>query len=149
MTCSNDTFYVINNIKSKIAALAYGIEAVEEKTFEISDKETIVMQNSILGIETEYDENGEIHPLIFDLSKLVALISMSDDFPEDFEFQFPVKEVTSFKIDDITIYKIKADFMLDPDIEGTLYVSDKVLKTGISEGEPIRGNLWMQRFLAD
>ncbi len=39
--------------------------------------------------------------------------------------------------------------MHDPDIEGVLYVSDKILKYGISIGMPLRGILWMQGFLAE
>lgn len=93
------------------------------------------------------DENSKLKPIIFDLSNMVALLSKSDKYPDDFEFQFPISNISCFKIDDINIHKIKANFMLDPDVEGFLYVSDRKLSFDISVGEPIRGVLWMQGFL--
>ncbi|MEQ8200550.1 MAG: hypothetical protein ABRQ24_03890 [Syntrophomonadaceae bacterium] len=131
----------------KVAAIVYMIEPLDSRTFEITEVDKIMDFYSKLGDKPKYDEDGKLKPLIFDLSQLVALLSKSEEYPDDFEFQFPINDITNFIIDDVNIYKIKAPFMRDPDIEGVLYVSDKILNHEISIGEPIRGVLWMQGFL--
>jgi len=133
----------------KVAALAYMIEPLDTKTSEITEYDKIMDFYSNVGDEPKYDDNGKIKPIVFDLSTLVALISKSEEYPDDFEFQFPIDDITCFKIDDINIYRIKATFMREPDIDGVLYVSDKVLNHEISIGEPLRGVLWMQGFLEE
>ncbi len=98
------------------------------------------------GEEPEYDENGEVLPIHFDLSKLVAYLNTDDKAPDEAEFQSPVKNISDdaiFGVDfhkvDITVHHGEDDA---EDISVPLYFRKDFLET-VKEGDSICGYLWM------
>lgn len=128
----------------EFAALGYVAEELKETTFKL-EGEAAERHCKILGDEPEFEEDGSIKPIVFDMSNLVAYLP-KEDYPEDAEFQSPLRNIQELKFMDLDF--VQADILVhrDEDMPAKLYFrKDKLNEdTILREEMPVRGIYWLQ-----
>ena len=89
----------------RLAALAETCEILKERTFSFEGRQAVDFRAK-LGEEAEYDENGNVKPVVFDLSEMVAFLQSSVAYPHVAEFQSPAAEVEVLNAWDREYYSI-------------------------------------------
>lgn len=94
-----------------------------------------------------YDENGEVKPIHFSMTNLVAYLATDKRCPDEAEFQSPVKTVSEvsflghdFYRADITIHRFSEN---DTEINVPLYFRKDLMPDTVKVGDSIQGWLWM------
>lgn len=154
-----DTKYFKNKHKYKIgethtfllAALAYSAEELKEKSFSF-EGQTAIDWLAKSDREPDYDEKGNVKPIVFDLTELVAFLPRTD-YPDDVEFQSPISEIENAEFLGSQVYKLKICIFRDLDTDQDVYIH-LFAKKAFFEQKPkvndaIRGILWMQGYLQE
>lgn len=144
------TDYCFNkNSYKKGAKITVNIAAIAMKAEEASHGFDFEGQQAIdhlakLGEEPEYDENGNVKPIHFDLTRLVAFLALNSKCPEEVEFQSPAGNIEETSLLDIPFYKttIKVCNHDDTEVYFPLYFRKDFLPNAQKE-MPIRGMLWV------
>jgi len=149
-----DTKYFANKDKYEIgksyefclSALAYTAEILRERSFSFEGQKAIDFLAKT-GRQPEIDDDGNVRPVVFGLSDLVAYLPRNDPFPDDCEFQSPIKYVAPAKSFDKSLYRLSITIFRDPEISIDLFAKEEFFETPPEVGDPVRGVLWMQGFL--
>ena len=126
----------------ELAASGYKVVEGEEKT--VLDTETSAKMRQDMGIEPEYDENGNILPMELYNNELVAYLPHNEEFPDDAEFASTVKSVEQMPLFGIDFFKAVISICHKPEeMYVPLYFKKEFLPETKS-GTLLRGFLWMQ-----
>ncbi|MDR1984487.1 MAG: hypothetical protein LBQ28_06670 [Prevotellaceae bacterium] len=150
-----DTKYYKNKDKYKIggtytfavAALGYNVEFLKEKSFSFEGQKAVDWLAKI-GKKPTYDSNGNVEPIVFDLSNLVTYLPRTE-YPDDAEFQSPINAVETIKAFDNDFYKINITIFRDPDVCIDLYAKTSFFDYKPDVNEPLRGVIWVQGYLSE
>lgn len=96
-----DTRYIVHKGKYEIgecydfhlSALADQCEVLENPTFKMEGQDAVDFKAK-MGEKPEYDENGNVSPLVFDMSEMVAFFQHWTAYPHVAEFQSPAISVS-------------------------------------------------------
>ena len=126
----------------ELAASAYKIIEGESET--VLDTETSAKMRSDMGIEPEYDENGNIQPMILFNDELVAYLPPNEEFPDDAEFASPIKSVEPVSLFGIDFLKAVISICHEPEETYVPLYFKKEYLPNAQKGTLVRGFLWMQ-----
>lgn len=143
----NKSKYIVGEyLYLDLAALAYSAkEAIRHFSFKGQQAIDYLAKS---GREPEYDENGNVKPVEFSTEILVAFMNTDDDFPDDFEFHSPIRNVEKINSVGVDLYRCEMLFMHDPDRPLALYFKREFIpKT--EDGMPISGWLWLQGHISE
>ncbi len=138
----NKSKYIVGEyLYLDLAALAYSAkEAIRHFSFKGQQAIDYLAKS---GREPEYDENGNVKPVDFSTEILVAFMNTDDDFPDDFEFHSPIRNVEKINSVGVDLYRCEVLFMHDPDRPLALYFKREFIPKP-EDGMPISGWLWLQ-----
>lgn len=126
-----------------LAAYAYKAEAVpkEEQTFEIDSREAEALKVLV-------SDNGN-NILSFNISGLVALLQSDMAYPDDAEFQSPIRSrVSSVSLAGNNLYRMEISIYHDLEDEDKLiniplYAKTEFFDNKPRKNDPVRGYLWL------
>lgn len=101
-----------------------------------------------IGNEPGYDEKGEVKPIRFSTSELVAYIDTFSYAPDRAEFQSPVKYGQEINYHGEIFIKCPITIHTEPDISIPLYFRRDLLPEDVSFPMPMRGILYLQGRIA-
>lgn len=144
--CNKESYIIGNTITIDVAALAYNIEEAP-RSFSFEGQKAVDWLAKI-GRDTQYDEKGNIKPVIFNLEKLVSFINRDSKCPDDAEFQSPAGKIESTSFLDIDFYKTDISICQRETDEGELNVSIPLyfrqdFFPEVKQYDPIRGWIWL------
>jgi len=151
-----DTKYYKNKGKYKIgnyypfivSALGYNVEFLKDKTFSFEGQKAVDWLAKI-GKEPTFNNNGEVEPIVFDLSNLVSYFPRHDDYPDDAEFQSPISNVEKISAFQTGFYKFKIQIFREPDVFLDLYAKESFFERKPTNNDSLRGVIWLQGYLIE
>ena len=126
----------------ELAASAYKIVEGEKET--VLDAETSARMRSDMGIEPEYDKDGNVLPMILSNEKLVAYLPHNEEFPDDAEFASSIKSVEQVSLFGIDFIKAVISICHEPEETYVPLYFKKEYLPNAKKGTLVRGFLWMQ-----
>lgn len=126
----------------ELAASAYDIIEGESET--VLNAETSAGMRSYMGIEPEYDENGNVLPMILCNDELVAYLPHDEERPDEAEFASPIKSVEQVSLFDIDFIKAEISICHEPEETYVPLYFKKEYLPNAQKGTLVRGFLWMQ-----
>ena len=126
----------------ELAASAYKIVEGEKET--VLDAETSARMRSDMGIEPEYDKDGNVLPMILNNEKLVAYLPHNEEFPDDAEFASSIKSVEQVSLFGIDFIKAEISICHEPEETYVPLYFKKEYLPNAKKGTLVRGFLWMQ-----
>ncbi|MBQ2209571.1 MAG: hypothetical protein II404_06360 [Prevotella sp.] len=117
---------------------------VEGESETVLDAETSAKMRSDMGIKPEYDENGNILPMILCNDELVAYLSHDEEFPDDAEFASPIKSIEQVSLFGIDFIKAVISICHEPEETYVPLYFKKEYLPDAKKGTLVRGFLWMQ-----
>lgn len=140
--------YVVGN-KLRIALSAFAYSAQEsERGFSFEGQQALDFLSKI-GQQPTRDTDGNIEPVRFDMSKMVAYLP-TEEYPEDAQFQSPVSNVEDVRFLDRDFYLCdilvhRADMDDDIDVTARLCIRKDLLNSiELTPATPILGMYWLQ-----
>lgn len=127
----------------KISAFAYNCECVTKKTFQFEGEQAISFLEKINN-SPDYDENGNIKPVVFNLENMVAFLQSNEKYLDEMEYQSPIVSVQEIEAWGDQMYKIQIHAFRNPDIDIPIYLKKDLLNVTPILNMPIRGNGWVQ-----
>ncbi len=143
----NKSYYVEGQeLEIELSALGMNVKP-GQRGFDFTGQQAIDFKAKT-GEKPEYDENGEVIPIHFDLTQLVAYLNTDEKAPDEAEFQSPVNNISDSSILGVDFHKVDITVCRRDTDEGELSVSvplyfRKDFIETISEDDPICGWLWM------
>lgn len=143
----NKSYYVEGReIEIDLSALAMNVNPAQ-RGFDFTGQQAIDFKAKT-GEKPEYDENGEVKPIHFDLTQLVAYLNTDEKAPDEAEFQSPVTNIADASILGVDFHKADIIVCRRETNDGELTISvplyfRKDFLEAIEEGDPISGWLWM------
>ena len=131
-----------------VSALGYNVEFLKEKSFSLEGQQAVDWLAKIRE-EPSFDNKGQIEPVVFDLSNLVAYLPRHDDDPDDAEFQSPIINVEKLSAFQTDFHKFKIYLFRDPDIVVNLYTKESFFERKPTNEDSLRGVIWLQGYLAE
>ena len=126
----------------ELAASAYKIIEGESET--VLDADTSAKMRNDMGIEPEYDKDGNILPMILYNDELVAYLPHNEEFPDDAEFASPIKSVEPVSLFGIDFIKAEISICHEPEETYVPLYFKKEYLPDAKKGTLVRGFLWMQ-----
>lgn len=126
----------------ELAGSAYKIVEGELET--VLDAETSARMRSDMGIEPEYDKDGNVLPMILSNEKLVAYLPHNEEFPDDAEFASSIKSVEQVSLFGIDFIKAEISICHEPEETYVPLYFKKEYLPDAKKGTLVRGFLWMQ-----
>lgn len=126
----------------ELAASAYKIIEGEPET--VLDAETSAKMRNEMGIEPEYDKDGNILPMVLCNDELVAYLPHNEEFPDDAEFASPIKSVEQVSLFGIDFIKAVISICHEPEETYVPLYFKKEYLPNAQKGTLVRGFLWMQ-----
>lgn len=126
----------------ELAGSAYKIVEGESET--VLDAETSARMRSDMGIEAEYDKDGNVLPMILNNEKLVAYLPHNEEFPDDAEFASSIKSVEQVSLFGIDFIKAEISICHEPEETYVPLYFKKEYLPNAKKGTLVRGFLWMQ-----
>lgn len=126
----------------ELAASGYKVVEGEEKT--VLDAETSAKMRKDMGIESEYDDEGNVLPMELYHNELVAYLSHNEEFPDDAEFASPIKSVEPVSLFGIDFIKAEISICHEPEETYVPLYFKKEYLPNAKKGTLVRGFLWMQ-----
>ena len=126
----------------ELAASAYKIVEGESET--VLDAETSAKMRSDMGIEPEYDKDGNILPMVLCNDELVAYLPHNEEFPDDAEFASRIKSVEPVSLFGINFIKAEISICHEPEETYVPLYFKKEYLPDAKKGTLVRGFLWMQ-----
>lgn len=138
------TLYEVGEVYDfSVSALAYDIEILKENSFAFKGQEALDWLAKS-GQEPTYDGKGNVEPVVFYLNELVAFLPTNKNYPDDIEFQSPIKRIENVKAFGKDFYKINITIFRDPDIEINLFAKTDFFNNTPKVNDAIRGIIWIQ-----
>ena len=129
-------------LEIELAASGYKVVEGEEKT--VLDAETSAKMRNDMGIEPEYDDEGNVLPMELYHNELVAYLSHNEEFPDDAEFASPIKSVEQVSLFGIDFIKAVISICHEPEETYVPLYFKKEYLPNAQKGTLVRGFLWMQ-----
>ena len=126
----------------ELAASGYKVVEGEEKT--VLDAETSAKMRNDMGIEPEYDDEGNVLPMELYHNELVAYLSHNEEYPDDAEFASPIKSVEQVSLFGIDFIKAVISICHEPEETYVHLYFKKEYLPNAKKGTLVRGFLWMQ-----
>ena len=126
----------------ELAASGYKVVEGEEKT--VLDAETSAKMRNDMGIEPEYDDEGNVLPMELYHNELVAYLSHNEEFPDDAEFASPIMSVEQVSLFGIDFIKAVISICHEPEETYVPLYFKKEYLPNAQKGTLVRGFLWMQ-----
>ena len=126
----------------ELAASGYKVVEGEEKT--VLDADTSAKMRKDMGIESEYDDEGNVLPMELYHNELVAYLSHNEEFPDDAEFASPIKSVEPVSLFGIDFIKAEISICHEPEETYVPLYFKKEYLPNAKKGTLVRGFLWMQ-----
>lgn len=126
----------------ELTASAYDIVEGESETV-LSDETSAKMRRD-MGIEPEYDDNGNVLPMILCNDELVAYLSHDEEHPDEAEFASPIKSVEQVSLFGIDFIKAEISICHEPEETYVPLYFKKEYLPNAQKGTLVRGFLWMQ-----
>ena len=140
---TNKKRYVLGaELDIELAASAYKIVEGEKET--VLDAETSARMRSDMGIELEYNKDGNVLPMILSNEKLVAYLPHNEEFPDDAEFASSIKSVEQVSLFGIDFIKAEISICHEPEETYVPLYFKKEYLPDAKKGTLVRGFLWMQ-----
>ena len=133
----------------RLSAWAFRCRFQEQKGFSFEGQKAVDWLAKI-GQEPEYDENGQVKPVNFDLTKLVSFFPEEDSETPDFgSFSSPVHDVEELTAFGVPLYRMDITIINHDDVEVhvTLYARQSFFERRPEEGDNVQGVLWLQGML--
>ena len=145
--CNRSRYQAGHTLTIDLAAIAMHMEQGQQG-FEFTGQQAIDWLAKI-GQAPTYDERGEVEPVRFNMSLLVAYLNHNPKCPDEAEFQSPIGKVETTSLmhidfcrTDITVSR-SDDGAEDGDgLKVPLYFRKDFLPEA-KEGDAVMGNLWM------
>jgi len=131
-----------------IGAIAEQCEVLEDATFKMEGQQAIDFKAK-LGEEPDYDDNGKIKPLVFDMSRMVAFFQHSVAYPHVAEIQSPAITVSVLKEWEREYYFIQIAIAHDEDdndVSIPLVAKKTFFKNALAPDTPIRGIVFLMGY---
>ena len=147
---NRDGYKVGKEFDFRLAGLLYSLKLVNGETVTVTDQEVLAQRWAAYGKEPKRDAQGLIEPDIIHLDGMVALFPSDGDWPEDAQYRCQLKEVSTFMLEDILVYRLVPELEEDQQFfPGILYAAAAVLQDGYvpKPGDNISGRVWVQGFL--
>jgi hypothetical protein len=155
-----DTLYHVNRGSTEVgkeytfvlAGLAYSVETIAPEPIRITDPEAVERNRRIwaeIGQELSLTADGAIE---FRMEGAAILLPIEEWDIDEYQFQGPVREVSSFQLHRWTVHAIRTTVMVvdDENFDVILYVTENCLKGPLPKpGDDIRGTMWLQGYRAD
>lgn len=145
----NKTSYNLNqSYDFHLSALAYSAESLPEKIIKYKGKDAVHMYKQF-NKKPEYEKDGKIKPFMIHIDDMVVFIPLDENYPEDYGFQSTAEFLAYFDIWGERFCKFRIQIFRDPDVYINLFTKNSFFSTRKYDGGSIRGNLWMQGYLAE
>ena len=131
----------------ELAASGYHVEEGEEVT--VLDAETSAKMRKDMGIEPEYDEDGNVLPIELCNNELVAYLPHNEEYPDEAEFASTVKSVEHVSLFGIDFIKAVISICHEPEETYVPLYFKKEYLPETKAGTLLRGYLWMQGKIKD
>ena len=143
----NKSKYLVGeNLYIDLAGIAYNAQE-GKKGFSFEGQEAIDFLAKT-GREPDYDENGNVKPIHFDMTTLAAFLTHNEDYPDDVEFQSPITNITRVNTLGVDLYRCEMFIKHDPDRKLSLYFRPEFIPEP-EEGMPVMGVLWLQGCISE
>lgn len=135
-----------NHIKVNLSALGIIVEKPME-SFSFEGQQAIDWYTRT-GQEPRRDEDGNVLPAIFDLSKMVAFLNTKREIPDIAEFQSPVSSLEEQTFLGIDFLKVQICVCNHDNtkVEIPLFFRKEMMPE-LKIGNPIRGCLWLSAYI--
>ena len=100
------------------------------------------------GREPDYDEDGNVQPVHFNMESLVAFLTHNEDYPDDVEYQSPINNITKVNTLGVDLYRCEMLYKHDPDRKLAFYFKPEFIPNP-TEGMPVMGMLWLQGCISE
>ena len=144
---NKDKYFSGAELEIELAASGYQVEEGEEVT--VLDAETSAKMRKDMGIEPEYDENGNVLPIELCNNELVAYLPHDEEFPDEAEFASTVKSVEQVSLFGIDFIKAIISICHEPEETYVPLYFKKEYLPETKAGTLLRGYLWMQGKIKD
>ncbi|MEZ5195247.1 MAG: hypothetical protein R2764_02230 [Bacteroidales bacterium] len=144
----NKTSYNINqSYNFHLSAIAYTAETLPEKFIKYKGKDAEHFYKKF-NKKPEYEKDGKIKPFIIHIDDMVAFIPLDENFPEDYGFQSTADFLAYFDIWGQRFCQFRIQIFPDPEVYINLFAKNSFFSNRKYDGGSIRGNIWMQGYLA-
>ena len=135
----------------RLGALAYDMQVAEERSFEISDPESVRVLREArreVGADGGESENG---PIEVHTRGMAALFPIEDWDPSDFSFHGPTKKVLTTPLDGQNFFELVTTVLRgEKDFDIPILAADHVLEGGQpTVGDDVTGAIWIHGHLID
>ncbi len=114
------------------------------KGFEFTGQDAVNWLAKI-GKQPTYTKNGDIEPVRFSLTEMVAFLMRDKTFPDEYEFQSPVRNIHEVNLLNVPFYVCDIDIFREDengDVSIPLYLRQEFLHN-LKAKMPVRGVLWL------
>jgi hypothetical protein len=131
-----------NKMEIELAASAYSIEE-GKKELTLSELGAEIFRRD-MGLEKEYDENGNLIPITLNCENLVSYFDSDKSCPDDADFISPVSEVEEVSLLGNDYIKVVISICHEPEDTFIPVYYKKEMFPNVEKGMPVQGRLWMQ-----
>ena len=131
-----------NKMEIELAASAYSIEE-GKKELTLSELGAEIFRRD-MGLEKEYDENGDLIPITLNCENLVSYFDSDKSCPDDADFISPVSEVEEVSLLGNDYIKVVISICHEPEDTFIPVYYKKEMFPNVEKGMPVQGRLWMQ-----
>ena len=131
-----------NKMEIELAASAYSIEE-GKKELTLSELGAEIFRRD-MGLEKEYDENGNLIPITLNCENLVSYFDSDKSCPDDADFISPVTEVDEVSLLGNDYIKVVISICHEPEDTFIPVYYKKEMFPNVEKGMPVQGRLWMQ-----
>lgn len=144
--CNKRKYVVGQSMTIDLAALAMRVQEASH-SFSFEGQQAIDWLAKS-GRTPDYDENGNVLPVTFNLEKLVAFLNHDSKCPDEAEFQSPVGTIEKTSVLGVDFFKTMIMIARRDTEEGDLDVSVPLyfrqdFFPNVKEGDPVSGWLWV------
>lgn len=137
-------------IEVDLIAFAYTCEILKETEFQFEGQQALDFLAKS-GRTPEYDEHGNVKPIVFNLANMVALLPKGEEIPDIYTFQSPIHEIEEVEAWGMEFYRMKITVSRedDNDTYATLYARKSLFGEQPHVGDPLRGCYFLQGNITD
>ena len=144
--CNKNLYKVGETISVDLAALGMNVQEAQ-RGFQFEGQQAIDWLAKI-GKKPDYDENGNVNPVKFNMENLVAFLNVNSKCPDEAEFQSPADEIETTSFLDVDFFKTNVIICRRNTDEGELTVTIPLyfrqdFFPEVKKADPIRGWLWI------
>lgn len=148
--CLNkENYHIGGTYMFRLSAFVYHkAEILQDPTFKFEGDAAIDYLRKIGG-EVEYEADGSVKPVVFNMEKMVAFLQTSREYPHLAELQSPIFGIEEKNLFNGNFYKFDIAIAQNSDEEKILIplIAKKSLFAEVpKENDPLRGMVWLQGY---